>query len=97
MYIPELEKIQRALFLRDCRDDFYKFRLAINHGFVEGWFPKIICEELQRFYHDIKAGKKPKVVVTDKLKSYIQGVEDAYGADTKHRQGGPFHFKETGE
>jgi putative transposase len=42
------------------------------------------------------AGKTPKSVTTDKLKSYIMGVEDAYGADTRHRAGGPFEFKDTG-
>ena len=37
-----------------------------------------------------RAGKSPKTVVTDKLASYIEGVERAYGADSKHRRGGPF-------
>ncbi len=31
-----------------------------------------------------RAGKRPKVVLTDKLKSYLEGIELAYGADTKH-------------
>jgi len=38
-----------------------------------------------------RAGKNPKVVVTDKLKAYIDGIEQAYGSDTKHRQGSPFN------
>ena len=37
-----------------------------------------------------RAGKSPKVVITDKLASYIDGIELAFGRDTKHRQGGPF-------
>ena len=45
----------------------------------------------------IRAGKFPKVVITDKLKSYIRGVGDEYGTYTEHRQGGPFKFKITGE
>ncbi len=44
-----------------------------------------------------RAGKAPKWVVTDKLKSYIGGIEEAYGADAKHFQGGPFKLYETGE
>ena len=44
-----------------------------------------------------RAGKTPKIVITDKLRSYISGIEDAYGADTKHVQGGPFKFVESGE
>ncbi len=37
-----------------------------------------------------RAGKAPSKVITDKLASYIGGIEDAYGADSEHRQGGPF-------
>ncbi len=37
-----------------------------------------------------RAGKTPKVVVTDKLAAYIGGIELAFGAETKHRQGSPF-------
>jgi putative transposase len=40
------------------------------------------------------AGFEPKVVVPDKLKSYL---DVRYGKDTEHRQGSPFRFKETGE
>lgn len=36
------------------------------------------------------AGKTPKVVKTDRNYSYLDGVELAFGADTEHRQGGPF-------
>lgn len=32
----------------------------------------------------IKAGKIPKVILTDKLNAYFEGVERAWGADTKH-------------
>lgn len=44
-----------------------------------------------------KAGKTPKVIVTDKLKSYIGAIEDEFGADTKHVQGGPFKTVSSGE
>ena len=40
-----------------------------------------------------KAGKLPKVVVTDKLKSYIDGIELAYGSETQHKQGAPFQVE----
>lgn len=40
-----------------------------------------------------RAGKIPKVVVTDKLASYLDGIELAYGADTQHHQGGPFDIE----
>jgi len=37
-----------------------------------------------------RAGKVPKIVVTDKLRAYLDGIELAFGADTKHKQGEPF-------
>ena len=37
-----------------------------------------------------RANKNPKVVITDKLAAYIDGIELAYGGDAKHRQGSPF-------
>lgn len=37
-----------------------------------------------------RAGKRPKVVITDKQNSYLDGIELAYGGDTEHRQGKPF-------
>jgi putative transposase len=40
-----------------------------------------------------RAGKSPKVVVTDKLASYIAGIEEAYGGDSRHLRGGPFSLE----
>jgi len=40
-----------------------------------------------------RASKMPKVVVTDKLKSYIDGIEQAYGSATKHRQTSAFEIQ----
>jgi len=37
-----------------------------------------------------RAGKTPKVVITDKLGAYLEGVELAFGADTKHIASKPF-------
>lgn len=31
-----------------------------------------------------RAGKSPKVILTDKLKAYLDGIELTFGADTKH-------------
>lgn len=39
------------------------------------------------------AGKHPKVVITDRLNSYLDGIELAYGSDTEHRQGEPFDIE----
>lgn len=40
-----------------------------------------------------RAGKTPKVVVTDSLKAYLDGIEIAYGADAQHKQGSPFKIE----
>jgi putative transposase len=40
-----------------------------------------------------RAGKVPKVVVTDKLGSYLDGIELAYGSEAKHKQGSPFEIE----
>lgn len=40
-----------------------------------------------------KAGRPPRVVVTDKLKSYLGGVEQVFGADARHVQSGPFKLE----
>lgn len=40
-----------------------------------------------------RAGKTPKVVVTDQLAAYLDGIELAYGGDTKHKQGSPFNIQ----
>lgn len=44
-----------------------------------------------------RAGKTPKAVITDKLRSYIVAIEDEFGADTKHVQGGPFKTVSSGK
>jgi putative transposase len=41
-----------------------------------------------------RAGKTPKVVITDKLASYL---DVDYGKDTEHRQGSPFRVLSSGE
>jgi putative transposase len=37
-----------------------------------------------------KADKIPKTIITDKNYSYLDGIEQAFGADTEHIQGKPF-------
>lgn len=37
-----------------------------------------------------RAGKFPRIIYTDRLKAYLDGIELTFGADTKHKQGSPF-------
>jgi transposase-like protein len=42
-----------------------------------------------------RAGKIPHKVVTDKLKAYLDGIELAFGADTRHIQSSPFSHEDS--
>ena len=37
-----------------------------------------------------RTGKIPRIIYTDKLRAYLDGIELTFGADTQHRQGSPF-------
>ena len=37
-----------------------------------------------------RTGKLPRVIYTDKLRAYLDGIELTFGADTQHRQGSTF-------
>jgi putative transposase len=37
-----------------------------------------------------RTGKIPRVIYTDKLRAYLDGIELTFGGDTKHEQGSPF-------
>ncbi len=43
---------------------------------------------MQKAYE--KAGKFPRVIYTDKLQAYLDGIELTFGSETKHKQGSPF-------
>jgi putative transposase len=37
-----------------------------------------------------RTGKIPRVIYTDKLRAYLEGIERVFGGDTRHKQGTPF-------
>ena len=41
-----------------------------------------------------RAGKIPKIIYTDKLRAYLEGIEHTFGGETSHRQGGPFDIED---
>ncbi|MFC1991840.1 transposase [Chloroflexota bacterium] len=43
-----------------------------------------------------RTGKIPRVIYTDKLRAYLDGIELNFGADTKHKQGSPFDVEHKG-
>ena len=40
-----------------------------------------------------RTGKIPRVIYTDKLRAYLDGIELTFGADTTHKQGSPFDIE----
>ena len=78
---------KRNVYFWDIMDTDTRFLLASHVSFTRtGRDAKALMDLAQK-----KAGKSPKVVVTDKLAAYIMAVEDTFGADSKHRRGGPFY------
>lgn len=41
----------------------------------------------------LKTGKIPRVIYTDKLRAYLEGIELTFGGNTQHRQGSPFDIE----
>jgi transposase-like protein len=37
-----------------------------------------------------KAGRFPRVIYTDKLRAYLEGIEHTFGGEIEHRRGSPF-------
>jgi len=76
----------KKYWLFDCIDADSRFLLAShlspNRGIREA---RALMEKAEAV-----AGKTPKVVVTDKLLAYLDGIELAFGADAKHQQCSPF-------
>ena len=76
----------KKYWLFDCIDAKTRFLLAShlspNRGTREA---RTLMEKATE-----RADKTPKVVVTDKLAAYLDGIELAFGADAEHRQGSPF-------
>ena len=83
-------KINRKKYwLFDCIDAKTRFLLAShlspNRGTREA---RALMEKAAE-----RADKAPKVVLTDKLAAYLDGIELAFGADSEHRQGSPFDVR----
>ena len=83
----------RTVYFWDIIDTKTNYLLASHVSFSRGAREAKILMKLAQE----RAGKTPEIVITDRLRSYIEAVEDTFGADTKHVQGGPFKFLSSGE
>jgi hypothetical protein len=46
-----------------ARESFWVYRQMIDSAFVKNWWQEDAAWFLQRFYEDIEAGKRPKLVL----------------------------------
>lgn len=76
----------KKLWFWDIIDSDTRFLLASHIS------PKRFTKDAQILFERAveRAGKKPKVIVTDKLRSYLDAIELTFGADTKHIATKPF-------
>ena len=84
---------KRNVYFWDIIDSKTNYLLASYVSFTRGTRDARMLMRLAR----VRAGKYPRVVITDKLASYIDGIGDEYATYTEHRQGGPFKYKVSGE
>jgi putative transposase len=83
-------KINRKKYwLFDCIDSKTRFLLAShlspNRGTREAHI--LMMKAMER------ANKAPKVIMTDKLAAYLDGIELTFGGEAKHKQGSPFDIE----
>jgi transposase-like protein len=84
---------KRTVYFWDIIDPKTNYLLASHVSFYRsGREARVLMRKASE-----RAGKTPRAVVTDKLRSYIVAIEDEFGADTKHVQGGPFKLADSGE
>jgi hypothetical protein len=47
-----------------ARKDFGLFRRQIRRGMIWGWWTQEVAWQLQRFYDDMVAGRRPKLAIS---------------------------------
>jgi putative transposase len=76
----------KNIWLWDIIDTKTRFLIATHMSYTRT--TKDAQQLMKQAYE--RTGKIPRIIYTDKLRAYLDGIELTFGADTKHRQGGPF-------
>ena len=76
----------KNVWLWDIIDTKTRFLIATHMSYTR------TTKDAQRLMEQAyeRTGKVPRVIYTDKLAAYLDGIELTFGADTKHKRGGPF-------
>jgi transposase-like protein len=79
----------KNVWLWDIIDTKTRFLIASHMSFTRTTRDaQALMEQAYR-----RTGKIPRVIYTDKLQAYLDGIELTFGADTEHRQGSPFDIE----
>ena len=56
-------ELVKELRLREARESFFAYRKLTNSKLKLGWWQEEVCNELQQFYDDLIANKRPQLVI----------------------------------
>lgn len=76
----------KNVWMWDIIDSKTRFLIATHMSFTR---TKRDAQTLMKKAYNL-TGKIPRIIYTDKLRAYLDGIELTFGANTKHVQGGPF-------
>lgn len=76
----------KNIWLWDIIDTKTRFLIATHMSFTRTTKD---AQQLMKQAYDC-TGKIPRIIYTDKLRAYLDGIELNFGADTIHKQGSPF-------
>ncbi len=76
----------KNVWMWDIIDSKTRFLIATHMSFTR---TKRDAQTLMKKAYN-RTGKIPRIIYTDKLRAYLDGIELTFGANTKHIQGGPF-------
>lgn len=60
--LDDLQLIQEY-YASQARRNLWVYRNFMNEDLTRGWFPKSVSENLQQWFLDLKAGKRPKMIL----------------------------------
>lgn len=79
----------KNIWLWDIIDSETRFLITTHMSFTR---TSKDAEQLMKQAYK-RTGKIPRVIYTDKLRAYLEGIEKVFGADTSHKQGAPFNIE----
>lgn len=79
----------RNIWFWDIIDTKTRFLIASHMSYTR---TSKDAEELMKQAYE-RTGKIPRIIYTDKLRAYLEGIESVFGGDTRHIQGSPFDIK----